>query len=70
MKKYFMMAALMLAVLPTEAQENVKYSIDGISKENGKTVVLRNRRTNLVVDSAIVANGRFSMTASDFTQKY
>ena len=61
MKKYFMMAALMLAVLPTEAQENVKYSIDGISKENGKTVVLRNRRTNLVVDSAIVANGRFSM---------
>ena len=56
-----MMAALMLAVLPTEAQENVKYSIDGISKENGKTVVLRNRRTNLVVDSAIVANGRFSM---------
>ena len=61
MKKYLMIAALMLAVLPTEAQENVKYSIDGISKENGKTVVLRNRRTNLVVDSAIVANGKFSM---------
>ena len=64
MKKYFMMAALMLAVLPTEAQENVKYSIDGISKDNGKTVVLRNRRTNLVVDSAIVANGKFKMSGN------
>ena len=60
MKKYFMIAALMLAVLPTEAQQ-VKYSIDGISKENGKTVVLRDRRTNQVVDSAVVANGKFSM---------
>ena len=60
MKKYFMMAALMLAVLPTEAQQ-IKYTINGISKENGKTVVLRDRRTNQVVDSAVVANGKFSM---------
>ena len=60
MKKNLIIAALMLAVLPTEAQQ-VKYSIDGISKENGKTVVLRDRRTNQVVDSAVVANGKFSM---------
>ena len=60
MKKNLMIAALMLAVLPTEAQQ-VKYSIDGISKENGKTVVLRDRRTNQIVDSAIVAKGKFSM---------
>lgn len=32
MKKNLIIAALMLAVLPTEAQQ-VKYSIDGISKE-------------------------------------
>ena len=57
MKKYFMRAALMLAVLPTEAQEQVKYSIDGISKDNGKTVILRDRYTNQIVDSAVVANG-------------
>jgi thiol-disulfide isomerase/thioredoxin len=63
MKKNFMIAALMLAVLPTEAQQ-VKYSIDGISKENGKTVVLRDRRTNQIVDSAIVAKGKFSMRGS------
>ena len=60
MKKNLIIAALMLAVLPTEAQQ-VKYSIDGISKENGKTVVLRDRRTNQVVDSAVVANGKFKM---------
>ena len=60
MKKNLMIAALMLAVLPTEAQK-LKYSIDGISKENGKTVVLRDRRTNQIVDSAIVAKGKFSM---------
>ena len=63
MKKNLIIAALMLAVLPTEAQQ-VKYSIDGISKENGKTVVLRDRRTNQVVDSAVVANGKFKMSGN------
>jgi peroxiredoxin len=53
----------MLAALPTEAQQ-VKYTINGISKDNGKTVVLRDRRTNQIVDSAVVANGKFSMTGN------
>ena len=53
----------MLAVLPTEAQQ-VKYTINGISSDNGKTVVLRDRRTNQIVDSAVVANGKFSMTGN------
>ena len=63
MKKLMFIAALMLAVLPTEAQQ-VKYTINGISKENGKTVVLRDRQTSQIVDSAVVANGKFSMTGN------
>ena len=63
MKKLLVFAALMLAVLPTEAQQ-VKYTINGISKENGKTVVLRDRQTSQIVDSAVVANGKFSMTGN------
>ena len=57
------MAAFIAATLPTEAQQ-VKYSIDGISNENGKTVVLRDRLTNQIVNSAVVANGKFSMSGN------
>ena len=63
MKKVMFIAALMMAALPTEAQQ-IKYTINGISKDNGKTVVLRDRRTNQIVDSAVVANGKFSMTGN------
>ena len=63
MKKILVMAALIAATLPTEAQ-NVKYSINGISKENGKTVYLRDRLTRSVVDSTVVANGKFSMSGN------
>ena len=57
MKKLLVMAAFIAATLPTAAQQ-VKYSIDGISNENGKTVVLRDRLTN---QSSTV---RLSLTAS------
>ena len=63
MKKLLVFTALMLAVLPTEAQQ-VKYTINGISKENGKTVYLRDRYTSQFVDSAVVANGKFTMTGN------
>ena len=63
MKKVLFMAALIAATLPTEAQQ-VKYSIDGISNENGKTVVLRDRLTNQIVNSAVVTNGKFSMSGN------
>ena len=63
MKKILVMAALIAATLPTEAQQ-VKYSIDGISNENGKTVVLRDRLTNQIVNSAVVTNGKFSMSGN------
>ena len=57
------MAAFIAATLPTAAQQ-VKYSIDGISNENGKTVVLRDRLTNQIVNSAVVTNGKFSMSGN------
>ena len=63
MKKVLFMAALMLAVLPTEAQQ-VKYSINGISKDNGKTVSLIDRRTNQTVNTATVVDGKFSMSGN------
>ena len=56
-------AALMLAALPTEAQQ-VKYTINGISKDNGKTVSLIDRRTNQPVNTATVADGKFSMSGN------
>jgi thiol-disulfide isomerase/thioredoxin len=61
MKKFLMIAALMLAVLPIEAQQ-VKYTINGISKDNGKIVSLIDRRTNQTVNTATVADGKFSMS--------
>ena len=63
MKKLLVMAAFIAATLPTAAQQ-VKYSIDGISNENGKTVVLRDRLTNQIVNSAVVTNGKFSMSGN------
>ena len=63
MKKVLFLAALITAALPIEAQQ-VKYTINGISKENGKTVYFRDRYTNQFVDSAVVANGKFSMTGN------
>ena len=61
MKQLLVIAALMLAVLPTEAQQ-VKYTINGISSDNGKTVSLIDRGTNQIVNTATVADGKFSMS--------
>ena len=63
MKQLLVIAALMLAALPTEAQQ-VKYTINGISKDNGKTVSLIDRRTNQPVNTATVADGKFSMSGN------
>jgi thiol-disulfide isomerase/thioredoxin len=56
-------AALMLAALPTEAQQ-VKYTINGISKDNGKTVSLIDRKTNQTVNTATVVDGKFTMNGN------
>ena len=58
-----MMCTLMLAVSaqaqePTQAQQ-VKYTVKGVSKDNGKMVYLEDRLTSKPVDSTLVAKGKF-----------
>lgn len=60
MKKVIILAAFFAVVLPTEAQQ-VKYTVNGISKNNGKTVQLINRQTREAFTS-VVADGKFSFT--------
>ena len=63
MRKVLFTAVLMASVLTAGAQQ-VKYTINGISKDNGTTVFLYDRMTNQTVDSAVVANGKFTMNGS------
>ena len=60
MKKLLVLAAFIAAVLPTEAQQ-VKYTVNGISKNNGTQVKLMNRQTREVITS-VVADGKFSFS--------
>ena len=60
MKKILVLAALIAATLPTAAQK-VKYTVNGISKNNGKTVKLVNRQTRETFTS-VVADGKFSFS--------
>jgi thiol-disulfide isomerase/thioredoxin len=60
MKKVLVLAALIAATLPTEAQQ-VKYTVNGISKNNGKQVKLMNRQTRETFTS-VVADGKFSFS--------
>jgi len=63
MKKILFLFALLLAV-SAQAQESakaqqVKYTVKGVSQENGKTVYLEDKLTSKVVDSIVVAKGKF-----------
>ena len=63
MKRILFLFALLLAVSaqaqePAKAQQ-VKYTVKGVSKENGKTVYLEDKLTSKVVDSIVVAKGKF-----------
>lgn len=64
MKKNLFFFVLLLAV-SAQAQEftkaqQVKYTIKGVSKENGKMVYLEDRLTSKMVDSTVVAKGKFT----------
>ena len=63
MKKVMFIAALMLAALPTEAQQ-VKFTVNGISKDNGATVMLLNRQTRQQIATTIVANDKFTLSGT------
>jgi len=55
------MAVAMMAALPVGAQQ-VKYTINGISKNNGTEVYLMDRLTRQALDTAVVADGKFSFS--------
>ena len=69
MKKILFLSALLLTV-SAQAQRlrvgersseiQVKYTVKGVSKENGKMVYLEDRLTSKAVDSTVVAKGKFS----------
>lgn len=56
-KILLIICALMLTV-SAQAQQ-VKYTVKGVSKENGKMVYLEDRLTSKLVDSTLVAKGKF-----------
>ena len=53
------MCAMMLTDITVEAQQ-VKYTVKGVSNENGKMVYLEDRLISKAVDSTVVANGKFA----------
>ena len=60
MKKILIvMCAVMLIVMSAGAQQ-VKYTVKGVSNDNGKMVYLEDRLTSKAVDSTIVAKGKFA----------
>ena len=61
MKKVLFLAALVAAAMPSLAQQ-VKYSVSGISDNNGKKVYLLNKNNSSTIDSTIVADGKFTFT--------
>ena len=63
MKKGIIIAALMTAALSAGAQQ-MKYTINGISKDNGNKVYLFDRMDNRYVDSTVVKNGKFLLSGN------
>ena len=63
MKKFFLTAALAVAVLPMMAQKT-NYSVSGTYAKDGKTVYLSARLTEETIDSTTVANGKFAFNGT------
>ena len=63
MKKFLSIAAMVAAVMPGMAQQT-KYSVSGISSDNGRVVYLTNQNNSLFLDSTVVAEGKFAFTGA------
>ena len=61
MKKLIVFAALAMATVTAQAQQ-VKYTINGVSSDNGGKVYLFDALSNTNIDSAVVKGGKFLMT--------
>ena len=59
MKKALLVAAWIVAVMPSVAQQT-KYSVNGNYAKDGKKVYLVDKLTNKNIDSTVVANGKFA----------
>lgn len=58
MKRILLMMCAWVLMLSAQAQQ-VRYTVKGVSKENGKMVYLEDRLTSKPVDSTLVAKGKF-----------
>ena len=58
MKKILLIICALVLTVSAQAQQ-VKYTVKGVSKENGKMVYLEDRLTSKPVDSTLVAKGKF-----------
>ena len=58
MKKILLIICALMLTVSAQAQQ-VKYTVKGVSKENGKMVYLEDRLTSKLVDSTLVAKGKF-----------
>ena len=63
MKKGLLLTVLMVAVLPSMAQQ-VKYSVSGTYSKDGNKVYLMDKLTEKDIDSVVVADGKFTFTGS------
>ena len=63
MKKILVLAALIAVMLPTVAQQ-VKYTVNGICKNDGATIMLFNRLNNQEIGTTVVADGKFSISGT------
>ena len=62
-KTVFMTALLLVVAVFTSCAQQVENMVSGTSSQNGKTVYLIDLSTNSKLDSAVVKNGKFTMTA-------
>jgi thiol-disulfide isomerase/thioredoxin len=58
MKRNLFLFVLLLSV--SAQAQTMKYTVKGVSNENGKTVYLEDRLTSKAVDSTVVAKGKFA----------
>ena len=63
MKKVLLIAAMVAAVMPAMAQQT-KYSVSGISSDNGSMVYLTNQNNSQFLDSTVVTNGKFAFAGT------
>ena len=63
MKKVLLFAVFAAMAMSSVAQQ-VKYSVSGISSQNGKTVYLLNQNFSTIIDSVVVADGKFSFAGA------